>query len=222
VIDATAAPGIKTTGIAGKMENKGKIFAFDQDPHRLQTLVRLTTNFGATNVTALCKDFLAINPHDKKYSRVEYILVDPSCSGSGIVSRFDHLFGEEEEAGSIVHNEQGKKKKESDSRLHQLAAFQLKILLHAMQFPNAKRIVYSTCSVHQIENEDVVLNALNAQSQFSLFHVLPNWQRRGLPVFESASCCLRTSPTEDRTIGFFVAGFQRNLIKEKKSKKKKN
>jgi putative methyltransferase len=28
---------------------------------------------------------------DSMYAKVEYLLLDPSCSGSGIVSRLDHL-----------------------------------------------------------------------------------------------------------------------------------
>ena len=34
-------------------------------------------------------------------------------------------------------------------RLRMLAAFQLRALLHALSFPSVKRVVYSTCSVHQ-------------------------------------------------------------------------
>ena len=39
--------------------------------------------FGATCVEAKCQDFLAVNPKDSRYRDVEYILVDPSCSGTG-------------------------------------------------------------------------------------------------------------------------------------------
>lgn len=37
------------------------------------------------------EDFLKTNPNVPPYSEVEYILCDPSCSGSGIVSRMDDL-----------------------------------------------------------------------------------------------------------------------------------
>lgn len=29
------------------------------------------------------KDFLTVSPSDQRYSQVQYILLDPSCSGSG-------------------------------------------------------------------------------------------------------------------------------------------
>ena len=36
------------------------------------------------NVEMKNEDFLKIKSDDPKYSAVEYILVDPSCSGSGL------------------------------------------------------------------------------------------------------------------------------------------
>ena len=37
-----------------------------------------------------------MDPVDEKYTKVEYIVVDPSCSGSGIVSRMDNLVDEDQ------------------------------------------------------------------------------------------------------------------------------
>ena len=52
--------------------------------------------------------------------------------------------------------------------------------------PSVQKIVYSTCSIHAIENEHVVLTALNSpeakSGPFSLSPrtaVLPAWPRRG-------------------------------------------
>lgn len=54
--------------------------------------------------------------------------------------------------------------------------------------PRVQRIVYSTCSVHAIENERVVCEALKSEEaerrNFRLApfaEVLPSWHRRGLP-----------------------------------------
>ena len=47
-----------------------------------------------------------VDPFDEKYSKVEYILVDPSCSGSGITTRMDRLVDEEQEtAEKKVHTQ---------------------------------------------------------------------------------------------------------------------
>ena len=47
-----------------------------------------------------------VDPFDEKYSKVEYIVVDPSCSGSGITTRMDRLVDEEQEtAEKKVHTQ---------------------------------------------------------------------------------------------------------------------
>lgn len=93
------------------------------------------------------------------------------------------------------------------------------MIKHAMKFPSVTKIVYSTCSIHAIENEEVVCAALESdeakQGQFVLAprdSVLPTWPRRGqadkmttLPA--SAESLVRCDPTEDRTNGFFVSCF---------------
>lgn len=38
-----------------------------------------------------CLDFLTVDPEVSPYNKVNYILCDPSCSGSGIVGRLDYL-----------------------------------------------------------------------------------------------------------------------------------
>ena len=48
----------------------------------------------------------------------------------------------------------------SQERLRALAAFQQRALSHALTFPALRRLVYSTCSLYQEENEDVVQAAL--------------------------------------------------------------
>ncbi|XP_030944249.1 probable 28S rRNA (cytosine-C(5))-methyltransferase isoform X2 [Quercus lobata] len=132
---------------------------------------------------------------------VRAILLDPSCSGSGTASvRLDHLLPSNAagHASDVTHTE----------RLNKLAAFQRKVLMHALSFPAVERVVYSTCSIHQIENEDVVKSVLPlaASYGFQLATPFPQWQRRGLPVFEGFQHLLRTDPVEDGE-GFFIALF---------------
>ncbi|XP_019277201.1 28S rRNA (cytosine-C(5))-methyltransferase isoform X3 [Panthera pardus] len=73
-----------------------------------------------------------------------------------------------------------------------------------------QRLVYSTCSLCQEENEDVVRDALQHNSgTFRLVPVLPSWPHRGLGTFPGAECCLRASPETTLTGGFFVAVLER-------------
>lgn len=192
VIDACAAPGNKTTHLASLMNNHGCIYAFDKDLKRFQTLKKMIKRAGASCVKPSLHDFLQINPSD--YPTVRYILVDPSCSGSGIVGRME------------FHTEASVDSK----RLASLAAFQRKILQHALNFPSVERVVYSTCSVHEEENERVVESVLqDFCSSFHLVHIMPEWENRGRPVFGGAEHCIRAIPEKDQTNGFFVALFQR-------------
>lgn len=76
-----SAPGMKTTQLAAVMKNEGKVYAVERDPKRFETLNRMIESSGATCVSAVNKDVLTCM--EKDFPGVEYILVDPSCSGSG-------------------------------------------------------------------------------------------------------------------------------------------
>ncbi|CAO3695263.1 unnamed protein product [Umbelopsis ramanniana] len=204
IIDACAAPGNKTSHLSALVRNTGKIFAFDLDMRRLDLLKRLTNKAGCKNITPLHGSFLEVDPNDPKYAQVEYLLLDPSCSGSGIISRLDHLVDDEQEANGT-------------ERLDSLAEFQIAVIQHAMKFPKAKKVVYSTCSIHPQENEHVVKTILASNDDFVLgprSETIPTWSRRGLVEEcngdkDIAESVIRTNPSEDYTNGFFVACFLR-------------
>ncbi|THG98187.1 hypothetical protein EW026_g3957 [Hermanssonia centrifuga] len=91
VIDATAAPGNKTSHLCALMKNKGKLYAFERDRKRFATLQTMLNRAKCRNTEPINADFLTIAPDDEKYATATHILLDPSCSGSGIVNRLDHL-----------------------------------------------------------------------------------------------------------------------------------
>lgn len=210
IIDATAAPGNKTSHLSALMGNQGKIFAFERDRKRFGTLKTMLARAGCSNVETLNVDFLTTDVSGEKYAYVTHILLDPSCSGSGIINRLDHLVESEAEGSSVAHAE----------RLMKLATFQLQMLRHAMKFPRIEKIVYSTCSIHPEENEQVVAAALRSTEAIAggfrlapRSAVLPEWPRRGQSgnLDDAATeAVLRCSPEEDSTNGFFVSCFIRH------------
>lgn len=272
VIDACAAPGNKTTHLAAilhehKPEVGGStqiIYAFEKDSRRALTLEKMVKIAGSKKVTriGLGQDFLQVDPMSEKYSNVGGLLLDPSCSGSGIVGRDSmpelHLPASLEKAPKgppskgkrdtadrkrkhdaidgdgqpemVIRDDDGneivaKSERDLDARLDALAGFQLKLLLHALRFPSAKKVTYSTCSVHAQENEHVVMKAL--QSDIAKKHgwqILPRgdqvhgmqeWPVRGVPEYcegdeTVAEGCIRSYKDDGRGVmGFFVAGFVR-------------
>ncbi|XP_059274846.1 25S rRNA (cytosine-C(5))-methyltransferase NSUN5 [Lycium ferocissimum] len=196
VIDACAAPGNKTVHLAALMKGNGKIIACELNKERVKRLKDTVKLAGATNVKVKHGDFLNMSPEDPAYSKVQAILLDPSCSGSGTaVDRLDHLLPSYTADSDV-------------NRLEKLAAFQKKALEHALSFPAVERIVYSTCSINQVENEDVVKSVLPLASSygFELTTIFPQWPRRGHPTFDGSQHVLRTNLIEDKE-GFFIALF---------------
>uniref|UniRef100_A0A915BVF8 SAM-dependent MTase RsmB/NOP-type domain-containing protein n=1 Tax=Parascaris univalens TaxID=6257 RepID=A0A915BVF8_PARUN len=142
VFDVCAAPGMKTSHIAALLCGRGKIWAMDKSAERVETLRTMLQNAGVSNVSIFCDDFLRIDVFDKKFAKVRYALVDPPCSGSGIVKRLDKFI---DDTNSV-----------DERRLRALSNLQAMILKHAMKLPNLRRLVYSTCSIHAEENEAVI------------------------------------------------------------------
>jgi len=188
VLDACSAPGMKTIQAAAAVTKSGKVTAIERDQKRCSTL-RATVKKHAGGqdsfVKVLHKDFLTVDPNE--YPGVEAIVLDPSCSGSGI-----------RDTGVTDLSSQ---------RLEKLAEMQAKLLTHALTFPGLKALAYSTCSTQRIENEDVVTKVLKQhQNQFRLRKgVLPRWGRRGDQDSELAERFIRADPDKDLCHGFFVA-----------------
>lgn len=270
VIDACAAPGNKTTHLASiihshqpEFESETQtIFAFEKDSGRAQTLEKMVKIAGSKKMTriALGQDFLQVDPQSEKFKNVGALLLDPSCSGSGIVGRDSmpelHLPGlpqpnsrrgskadstnkrkrKHEEVGesnqTVIRDDDGnetvmKSEKDLTERLDALAGFQLAILLHAFQFPSAKKVTYSTCSIHSQENEHVVMAALNSDigkergwrivQRNDQVRGMKDWPVRGLVAACNgdeavAQGCIRSYKDDGHGImGFFVAGFVRDV-----------
>ncbi|KAH9385160.1 25S rRNA (cytosine2278-C5)-methyltransferase [Nematocida major] len=185
VLDACSAPGNKTTHLA-MLSPTSVIYAVEKDMERYKTLREMIEKSGAENIVSMHCDFLGITKEVEDVFKAEYILVDPSCSGSGIHP------GEEKDY----------------ARISKLSAFQVKILNKALSYPRAKKVVYSTCSIYEEENEGVVSQALKANPGYVLEKALPAWSKRGAPGYEFSEKVVRCD-ADMETKGFFLASFVR-------------
>lgn len=102
-------------------------------------------------------------------------------------------------------------------RLQNLQSFQVYLLRYALfNFPNAKRIIYSTCSLHPEENEEVIDEVLvdigNAYCLVPAKELLgDNWANFSSKRYNCGDKCLYSKPNIDFCDGFFVAIFDRNF-----------
>jgi putative methyltransferase len=199
LMDGCAAPGNKTTHMASLLAKHaaGKditrhIFSMDASKVRSKTLQKMVSAAGADNIVTVLEgqDFLALDPTEDRFANVTGLLLDPSCSGSGIVGRDDiPKLALPAAASTQTGKSQGKKRKRrhddeeeaqpsasnpasatdenefasatlDPDRLTKLSNLQARIVEHALSFPAATRVTYSTCSIHLIENEAVVSRVL--------------------------------------------------------------
>lgn len=97
LMDGCAAPGNKTTHMAsllckpGRKRPSSHIFSMDASRVRAKTLQKMVSTAGADNLVTVLQgqDFLALDPEDPRFKDVTGLLLDPSCSGSGIIGRDD-------------------------------------------------------------------------------------------------------------------------------------
>jgi putative methyltransferase len=275
VIDGCAAPGNKTTHLASILlahssepdECKQVIHAFEKNKGRAETLDKMVGVAGSDVMTILHpgQDFLKTDPDSATYKNVGALLLDPSCSGSGIIGRDEmpelhlpvlkekavpsHKTKEEKMKGDPNKEIRKRKREDKDdlgdvmidddgvitavntddelkARLSALSTFQYELLLHAFRFPAARKLTYSTCSIHAEENEHVVRKALqSAIAKERGWRILKREEQiRGMRVWpvrgdgeacegneEVREACIRANKDDVHgTMGFFLAGFTRD------------
>ncbi|MBU0758299.1 MAG: NOL1/NOP2/sun family putative RNA methylase [Nanoarchaeota archaeon] len=193
VLDMCAAPGSKSTQIAQYMENKGILIANDFKGDRLKSLGVNVQRMGLTNtiMTLMFGQWFA-----KSSLRFDKILVDAPCSGTGTIRKSIKTLR--------IWNE---------TMVERLASTQKKLIEIGFSIlkPGAV-MVYSTCSVEPIENEGIVSHLLDTFDDARLEDIELPLKRtaafteyRGEKYHKDVSKCLRLSPQDNDTEGFFVA-----------------
>lgn len=128
VIDGCAAPGNKTTHLAAIVSSHAdagegqKVIAFERDKVRTTTLQKMVKLASADRIVTIKgeSDFLAAKPHSDEFASVGAIVLDPSCSGTGIVGRDDgiklHLPTTNATTAAPQKPSKGKKRKRDDEK----------------------------------------------------------------------------------------------------------
>ena len=149
ILDLCAAPGGKTTQIAGRMAGKGFLLCNEWSPKRSKILSRNIERMGVANalVTNETADTLA----DRFPGFFDRVLVDAPCSGEG-------MFRKEEAAITDW----------SQETVQMCAARQRDILNAAARMVRpGGRLVYSTCTFAPEEDEMAVSAFLTEHPEFT-------------------------------------------------------
>lgn len=185
VLDLCAAPGGKSTQIAAALGDRGLLVSNDPELSRAQALAGNLERMGAAGaiVTSALPGKLAARCSE----RFDAILVDAPCSGEGMFRR-DPAARDEWNAASPEG----------------CARRQAEILDQAARMLRpGGRLVYSTCTFNQLENEGSVLGFLSRHTDFAP----EDFELPG--VGPSHSGMLRLFPHRVRGDGHFVARLRR-------------
>lgn len=193
VLDLCAGAGGKTLALAAAMENKGQVHATDSDRTRLAPIFDRLKRAGARNVQVRP----AGTPIADLEGRMDVVLVDAPCTGSGVWRR----------------------RPDSKWRLTERALIdrigeQDALLAGAARYLKpGGRLVYVTCSLLPDENEDRVDAFVSANPQFGVVAPPEVIADAGAETLMDASLVrpvgVVLTPRRTGTDGFFIATLRR-------------
>lgn len=180
ILDASAAPGGKTTHIAQLMLDNGEITAVDRDEARLKRLRDNVSTLGLSSIIIVHADIADFTPG----CRFDRILLDAPCSALGVIRRNPDV-----------------KYKHTEKDLAVFKSRQLSMLRRvSVMLKPGGMLVYSVCSTEPEEGEDVIKEFLKDSEDFYIIETSPllvrEFMRHGF---------LRTYPHRDDMDGFFGA-----------------
>ncbi len=188
--DVCSAPGGKTTHMAQLMGNSGHIDATDIHQHRIQMVERSAARLGVSIIHTLQQDArLLAKDEGSLYDRV---LVDAPCSGTGVLRR-----------------KVDARWQKTPDQIVELSRLQLELLLSvADRVRPGGRLVYSTCSLEDEEDEQVIQAFLNRHPEFR-----PCPLRSTLVpdvLLSGDEYQMKLFPHRQETDGFFIAALTKH------------
>ena len=188
ILDMAAAPGGKTTQIAALVNNNASITACELNNIRAQRLKYNIEKQGATCVYVMQTDARRIDD----FFSFDQILLDAPCSGSGTLNlntpNLNQTFTEKLVQKSVKSQKELLKKA-------------LKIL------KPGKEMVYSTCSILQEENDNIIKTLNNKEYEIVPIEFEGSEQLPLLPTKIKGTLCVMPNELYE---GFFVAKIRKN------------
>jgi len=182
VIDACAAPGGKTTHIAELMGDEGKIWACDKAASRLKKLKENAQRLQLKSIQICTGDSRNFSQFTNSADRV---LLDAPCSGLGTLHRRPDI-----------------RWRVTPATVDELSVLQGELLEQAASWVKPGGVlVYATCTLHQQENEGVILPFLDRHSHWQ---IEPPPADSPLSAFSTPQGWLKVWPHRHQMDGFFM------------------
>ncbi|MBI3708931.1 MAG: RsmB/NOP family class I SAM-dependent RNA methyltransferase [Proteobacteria bacterium] len=192
VCDFCAGAGGKTLALAAMMGNKGHIVACDTSSRRLEGATTRLRRAGAFNVERRAMSGERdpwVKRHAQSFDRV---LVDAPCTGSGTWRRNPDA-----------------KWSLRPTDIDELTALQRRILDSAARLVKpGGRLVYATCSLLAVENEEQAAAFVAAHPEFKVKPIDAAWAEVHAGPCPDPGPYLHLSPARHGTDGFFIAVFE--------------
>lgn len=182
ILDMAAAPGGKTTQIASIVNNKARITACEMNNIRAEKLKYNIEKQGANCVYVMVTDSRKIDD----FFSFDSILLDAPCSGSGTLNSNDNKI----------------EKTFTPKLIQKSSKTQAQLLKKAINIlKQGKEMIYSTCSILQEENEDILASILKT-GKVEIVPINVDKTIPKLPTKIDGTLCV--CPNEEYE-GFFVA-----------------
>ena len=181
VLDACSAPGGKACHIAEILNGTGHVDATDIHEHKIDLIDFNIRKLRLSNISAFEHD--ATEKYDKVYDK---ILVDALCSGLGVLRHKPEI-----------------KYEQSQHAIESLVEIQLEILNNVKY--NVKpggTMIYSTCTIEQMENENVVYTFLKENKDFE-------FDQFEHPITGEKVKTMQILPQDFNSDGFFITRIRR-------------
>ena len=176
VLDLCSAPGGKAV-LIGETAPDCEVTACDLYKHRIELIEKYAKRMDVTNVNVVIND--ATKLRKEWIGKFDYVLVDAPCSCFGTYKKHPDVFLNRDYNDSL-----------------KIAKTQKTILQNAIEYAKVGgTIVYSTCTLFNVENIDVVNSVLSDSV------VLDNFDSANLP---NDKATIRILPS-DGSDGFFIA-----------------
>lgn len=188
ILDICSAPGGKAVYMS-ELCPHGKVVACDLYPHRVALIQKYKNRMHTPNVKAVQADACVLNEEWK--DAFDFVLCDAPCSCLGTFKKHPDVFLNKDE-----------------SCISELATTQRQILENAAKYLKVSgAMVYSTCTLFEEENENVVHDFLEKNVDFVLEHISGLEKIDGGKYLDNKGM-IQILP-HDEYDGFFIAKIRR-------------